>query len=230
MPACWRGLVRPLTPARGRITSHDPSHLRYSEATGVHEAAEIVDVVFSAAEETAAPEAATAEDESADSDERTAPVAFHGACIARIERNFGKRLVRQTRSSYATPDGGFAIVCAVSKTHEIAHPSYWFAFHPYQKIVLESAAEGFLVLGCGSAKTVLAIPAADLFAWLPDMWTTQREDRFYWHIRVHQEGSRFTWDRKGGQGRVDVSRYLLRESTPNDLMEADAGNVRGSTA
>src|SRR5262249_11772966 len=82
----------------------------------------------------------------------------------------GKQLVRQTRSSYATPDTRLAIVCAVSKQHDVAaHPSYWFAFHPYQKTFLERATEGFLVLGCGSARNVLAIPAKDLFSWLPDM-------------------------------------------------------------
>jgi hypothetical protein len=171
---------------------------------------EIVDVVFSTAEETAAsePTEATAEPENAD--ERVAPVAFHEACVARFEKHSGKQLIRQTRSSYATPDGTCAVVCAVSKQHDVAaHPSYWFAFHPYQKGFLEQAAEGFLVLGCGSAQTILAIPAHDLFSWLPDMWTTQRDDRMYWHIRVHCEGSRYTWDRRAGPGRVDVTRYLL---------------------
>jgi hypothetical protein len=117
---------------------------------------EIVDVVFSTAEETAEPEPeAVAESENAE--ETAAPVAFHEACVSRFEVHSGKQLVRRTRSSYATPDGTFAIVCAVSKQHDVAgHPSYWFAFHPYQKSFLERATEGFLVLGCGSPHTILA--------------------------------------------------------------------------
>ena len=92
---------------------------------------EIVDIVFFTAEEASEPEATTPEEEVSDPDERATPVAFHGACIARVEQHLGKRLVRQTRSSYATPDGALAVVCAVSKTHEVVgHPSYWFAFHP----------------------------------------------------------------------------------------------------
>jgi hypothetical protein len=171
---------------------------------------EIVDVVFSTAEETSAPEPSEGPAEPEDADEKAAPVAFHEACIARFEKHSGKQWIRQTRSSYATPDGTFAVVCSVSKQHDVAaHPSYWFAFHPYQKSFLEEAAEGFLVLGCGSAQTILAIPAHDLFSWLPDMWTTHRDDRMYWHIRVHYEGARYTWDRKAGLGRVDVTRYLL---------------------
>jgi hypothetical protein len=167
-----------------------------------------------------------------DSDERTTPVAFHGACVARVEQHLSKRLVRQTRSSYATPDRRVAIVCAVSKTYKVlGHPSYWFAFHPYQKTFLESSQAGLLVLGCGSAKTVLAIPAADLVTWLPDMWTTQRDDRVYWHIRVHQEGARYTWDRRAGLGRVDVTKYLLPEGRPNKGMQptAHADPLRGTT-
>ena len=184
---------------------------------------DIVDIVFSTAEEAAEPESTTPEEEVSVSDERATPVAFHGACIARIEQHLAKRLVRQTRSSYGTPDGTLAIVCAVSKTHEaVGHPSYWFAFHPYQKAFLEGARDAFLVLGCGSAKTVLAIPVGDLSTWLPDMWTTQRDDRLYWHIRVHQEGARYTWDRKGGLGRVEVTRYLLPEVLPNQGMHPAA--------
>lgn len=178
---------------------------------------EIVEVIFSTAEEAAEPEAEEGEEaESEEADEKTTPVAFHGGCVSRIEAHFGKRLVRQTRSSYASPDGSFAVVCSVSKTHQtLGHPSYWFAFHPYQKSFLESAAEGFFVLGCGSPNTVLAIPTADLFCWLPDMWTTQRDNRLYWHVRVHDENGRLTWDRKAGHGRVEVTRYLLPESRSN---------------
>lgn len=185
---------------------------------------DIVDIVFFTAEEAAEPEASAPEEEEVTAgEERTTPVAFHGACIARIEQHLSKRLVRQTRSSYGTPDGTLAVVCSVSKTHEVVgHPSYWFAFHPYQKTVLEGAQDAYLVLGCGSPKTVLAIPATDLFAWLPDMWTTQRDDRFYWHIRIHEEGPRFTWDRKGGLGRVDVTKYLLPDTLPSSGMEPAA--------
>jgi len=69
---------------------------------------EIVDVVFSTAEETAEPETATAADESGDSDEKTMPVAFHGACIARIEQNFGKLTLTMSfpaRKCWPTPGG-----------------------------------------------------------------------------------------------------------------------------
>jgi hypothetical protein len=173
---------------------------------------EIVDVVFSTAEETAEPETTIVEEESGDSEpaERTVPVAFHGECISRVERHFGKQLVRQTRSNYTTPDRAFAVVCAVSKTYETAgHIGYWFAFRSYQKSFLEDVAEGYLVLGCGSAETVFVIPAKDLFSWLPQMSTTEREDRMYWHLRIHLEGKSYVLDRREGRGRMDITKYLL---------------------
>jgi len=172
---------------------------------------EIVDVIFSTTEETVQPETGELDEAENEGTVRKAvPVAFHAACIERVEHRFGKRLVRQTRSSYSTPDLGLSIVCAISKQHQVAnHPSYWFAFHPYQKSFLEGASNGFLVLGCGSPKTVFAIPAVDVFPWLPDMWITQLEDRFYWHIRIHEESGRYSWDRKSGLGRIDVTKYLL---------------------
>jgi hypothetical protein len=182
---------------------------------------EIIDVVFSTAEETVElePETVTTP-ESDGEEEKSTPVAFHGACITQVEQHFNRQLLRQTRSSYASADGQFAVVCAVSKTHVIgSRPSYWFAFHPYQRSFLESTAEAFLILGCGSPKTVLAIPANDLFAWLPDMWTTQRDERFYWHIRIHDEGARYTWDRKAGLGRIDVTKYVLAEPLPNHPLQ-----------
>lgn len=139
---------------------------------------EIINIIFSTTEESVQPETAELEEAENEGHARKAvPVAFHAACIARVEQRFGKPLVRQTRSSYSTPDLELSIVCAISKTHQVAnHPSYWFAFHPYQKSFLEGAANGFLVLGCGSPATVFAIPAVDVFPWLPDMWITQLDD------------------------------------------------------
>jgi hypothetical protein len=172
---------------------------------------EIVDIVFSTTEEAAEEEAE--EHAETPEEERAAPAAFHDACMARIQRHFGTQLVRQTRSGYAIPDGQLAVVCAVSKTHHVVgHPSFWFAFHPYQKSFLDGASESFLVLGCGSPEVILLIPKAELEKWLPDMWTTERSDTFYWHVRIHDENGKYYWDRKKGAGQIDVTPYLLPES------------------
>ena len=172
---------------------------------------EIVDIVFSAAEETTDEEPEAVAIVNPEENERTAPVAFHSACIARVEEHFNHKLVRQTRSSYMSPEGSFAVVCVVSKAHDVlGHPSFWFGFHPYQKDFLAGAPKSVLVLGCGSPKVVLAFPFQDFLPWLADMWTTSQGEKFYWHIRIHEESGRFRLDRKSGVGRIDVTNYALR--------------------
>jgi len=178
----------------------------------------IIEIVFSATEE-AKQEESLSEVEADESDigtdeadKRAAPpVAFHDACIERFASEHTVTLVRRTRTSYVAPDRNMAIVCSVSKAHERqSHTFYWFAFHPYQKDFLERSDNSFLVLGCGSKQTVLSIPYLEVKPWLNDLWTTERDDRMYWHIRIQKENGKFYLDRRKGRGRLDITRFLLR--------------------
>ncbi len=174
---------------------------------------EIVDLVFSAAEESSEEEVELVPDAEQSVVGREAPVAFHGACVARVEDHYARPLVRRTRSGYTTGDGKFGIICVVSKTHDVlGHPSFWFAFHPYQREFLKDLEEAYLVLGCGSPHTIFAIPRSQIENWLSDLWTTERDGRMYWHVRIHAEDGQYKLDRRGGLGRVNVTQYLLPTS------------------
>jgi hypothetical protein len=120
---------------------------------------EIADILFSAAEEI---KQETVEVENED-DQVTAekkskepkftPVAFHDACIARIQAVLNETLVKRTRAQYSTPDKLTIINCSVSKEHgPETNPNYWFAFHPHQREVLEKAQRAFIAFGCGNSK------------------------------------------------------------------------------
>lgn len=174
---------------------------------------EIVEIVFFAAEEAKS-------NESADEDIEevslgigkivSKPVAFHDACIDRFANKTKALLVKRTRNTWASPNGDISVVCVVSKVHGTQlRTAYWFAFHPHQKDFLKGSANGFLVLGCGSKNQVMAIPFAELEGWLDGLWTTEYEDRMYWHIRVRQENSKLFLDRKKGIGRLEVTKYLI---------------------
>jgi hypothetical protein len=178
---------------------------------------DIIEIVFFTTEE-AKQEAALIEGEDYDSESESqekpkktaAPVAFHEACIERFVSWKNIILVKRSRSSYSTPDNKTAVICSVSKSHKKqTHTSYWFGFHLYQKDFLEKATDGFLVLGCGSKNNILAIPFSDLSTWLNDLWTTERDNSMYWHLRIHVEGNKMRLDRKKGKGRLDVTRYRL---------------------
>lgn len=177
---------------------------------------EIVEIVFFTAEDAKAEtsiEPAEAIDETDETDEivrATTPVSFHEACVEKFAAILNVSLIRQSRTSYVSPDGDTTVVCAVSKAHSRgSNSSYWFAFHPYQKEFLENGANSYLILGCGSADTTIVIPYSDLKGWLDSLWITELADRMYWHIRLNSEGSSLYLNRRKGSGRIDVTGYML---------------------
>jgi hypothetical protein len=173
----------------------------------------IIDLVFSAAEEVRqdAEEVELQEDQPRRKDKKAPqfiPVDFHAACIRRIEKQLSLALLKQTRATYCSPDESLVVICAVSRTH--TREMYWYAFHPHQKEKLEAAREGFVAYGCGSENIVLLIPFKDFAAWLDGMWTTQLEDRFYWHVSIRHEGSKLILRRRKGFSEIDLTKYLVK--------------------
>jgi len=172
---------------------------------------EIIDILFSAAEEVKPEELPGDQEVDKETGVKPAPMAFHEACVVRMEKHLERTLIRRSRTGYSSPDEELAIVCTVSKEHKIReHISYWFAFHPHQKEFLTQATDRFVAFGCGSEATLLFIPLADFEQWLDDMWTTEKDGRIYWHVRIHIENSHLLLDRRKGKGRLDVTHYLLK--------------------
>lgn len=173
----------------------------------------IIDLVFSAAEEVRqdVEETEVQEDMPRRKDKKVpkfVSVDFHAACIRRIEKNLNRSLLKQTRATYSSPDESLVVVCAVSRAH--SREMYWYAFHPHQKEKLEAAREGYVAYGCGSDKIVLLIPFKDFAPWLEGMWTTQLEDRFYWHVSIRQEGAKLALRRRKGFSEIDLTKYLVK--------------------
>jgi len=181
---------------------------------------DIVDLVFSTAEEVKQEDElveSSLEDVredagsgSQDGGPKFVPVAFHEACVARIQTALHVPLVRESRATFATPDRAIAVVCIVSKQHnQTGTPGYWFAFHPHQKLSLQSAPTAYVAFGCGSPDQLLLIPF-DVFAgWLDGMNITERPDRMYWHVKIGRDGARFILGRRTGMPRIDLTQYLI---------------------
>ncbi len=175
---------------------------------------DIVDLVFSAAEEVKQDDAESAAGELTQGKKvkvASVAVAIHDACVARLSKRRRVTLVRQSRSKYVEPHGDLRVVCAVSKVHgQRGRPDFWFAFHPHQGDFLKDGKDSLLVLGCGTPDRVLAIPYAKLQDWLGDLWTTERDNgQYYWHLRLHHRGDKLVLDRRKGKGPLDVSQFLL---------------------
>lgn len=174
---------------------------------------EIIDIVFSTAEDVKKeePEEREVDTDEDDKQTRVKPVSFYDACIERIEHQLKKTLVRQSRTTYASPDESLRITCAISKQYERGSQSaFWFAFHPFQKEFLEQANElSFATFGCGSEQIVILIPFDDFKNWLDQMNTTDSEGRFYWHVSIIKEGENLILYRKKGAARIDLNKYLV---------------------
>jgi hypothetical protein len=89
------------------------------------------------------------------------------------------------------------------------HSKYWFAFHPHQKETIAKYPQGYVAFGCGSAELIVFIPAKEFVGWLERFWTTELEDRFYWHVRIVGDKAKLTMDTKAGFTPIDVTQYLV---------------------
>jgi hypothetical protein len=136
--------------------------------------------------------------------------SFQAECIARVSEKLGAALVKQSRTTYRTPDDDLAVSCAVSKEYRRSGRSYyWFAFHPEQQAKLERAAKAYAVFGCGSEQTTFLFPYSEWVSWLPGLNETANEDRHYWHVQITQMEGRWIMLRKSGFQSVDITDYLI---------------------
>jgi hypothetical protein len=179
---------------------------------------DIVELLFSTASEVKQEEIEPDESEPDLSDRKREPkfipVAFHEACVARIEIALGTPLVRESRATFRSPDRSLLLVCAVSKEHDRAgFHGYWFALHPYQREMLRSLSNAYVAFGCGSPNDVLLIPAGGFDKWLDGMNVTQRGDHMYWHVKIAREGERLALARPG-VARIDLTGYLVTTPAP----------------
>lgn len=175
---------------------------------------EIADILFSAAEDIKQDRLTAVEDEReelpASDGLKDAPVAFHEACIERIQSHLGFALVKRTRAQYSTPDQKICVNVSVSKEHDTdTRPNYWFAFHPHQRDILDSASDAYVAFGCGDSSRLLVIPFKTFDTWLPGLWTTEKDQRMYWHISISRNSSGLELRRKKGEGTIDLSSYIV---------------------
>jgi hypothetical protein len=176
---------------------------------------EIVDILFSTAEDikqTEVPEETIEDGDPGVYKPKFVPVAFHEACVQKIQQQLGQPLLKHSRVTYSSTNGAVSLICAISKEHiKPSQRSFWFAFHPHQKEFLASSERSYVALGCGSEKQVLLIPFNEFVNWLDGMNVTQNDDRFYWHVSIFREDERLVLHRRRGIPQIDLTKYKLPE-------------------
>jgi len=125
-------------------------------------------------------------------EKRFTPVNFHDECIEKIEDHLNLNFIKQTKISYETKNKEIGIICAISKEHKQGkNVKYWFAFHPHQDEFLKEYRKAYVAYGCGSANQTFLIPYKKFRDLVANMWTTEKEDRMYWHVVIHKRGKKF---------------------------------------
>jgi hypothetical protein len=183
--------------------------LRPKEYTKVDE---IIDLVFSAAKDVKEEEKLQHDLEPSEGDaKKFTPVNFRDACIARLQVHLKTTLIKRSAALFSSADETVGVICLNSRKHEQGkHSKYWFGFHPHQKETIAKYQHGYVVFGCGSADTVFSIPAKEFVGWLDKFWTTEDENRFYWHVRIVENKGKFAIDTKAGCESVDITGFYLK--------------------
>lgn len=195
-----------------KIQSRIHSVLRPREFTRLDE---IIDLLFSTAEDIRQEqvlERDSEEEPERDTDRKPkfTPMAFHDACVRRLEKVLGTPLVKQSRATFNAPDQPIRVICAVSREHiRSGVPSYWFAFHPHQAEYLAATKQSYVAFGCGSEERLLLIPYADFLVWVEGMNETTNDERSYKHVSISRTAEHFELVRRQGWPRIDLTSYLV---------------------
>ena len=176
----------------------------------------IIDLVFDTAQEAitddTSEEPGTVPTEPANENKpKFTPSSFHSDCADRLASICAVVLNRESKTFYSTADKTTRFWVVVSKEHgEAPSAKYWFAMHPYQLERLQSADTGMVALGCGSAKKILLIPLAVIEEHLDQTWTTVRDDRMYWHIKIEQRAGSHYWALGKESDNLLLDEFLVR--------------------
>jgi hypothetical protein len=121
-------------------------------------------------------------------------------------------LIKQTRISFSNKDKSTGLICAISKPHKQGqYQKYWFAFHPHQQDFLSNYENAYVAYGCGSPENTFLIPFKEFEPFVKNFWTTENEDRMYWHIVIHYREKKYYLAQplieKGSM--IDITKYKI---------------------
>ncbi|MEZ4817577.1 MAG: hypothetical protein R2776_06365 [Flavobacteriaceae bacterium] len=140
------------------------------------------------------------------------PVNFYLACVENISKILDLNFVKHSKISFATKDKSTGLICAISKEHiQGKNQKYWFAFHPHQNDFLQGFDNSYVGYGCGNANQVFLIPFKIFKTLVPNMWTTEKEDRMYWHVVIHKRDNKFLLQQPKNdiENLLDITKYKI---------------------
>lgn len=120
------------------------------------------------------------------------PVNFYEECINKIQNKLKTILIKQSRISFSNQEGSIGIICSISKPYiQGSVEKYWFAFHPHQKEYLSDFSSSYVAYGCGNQNNIFLIPFNIFKPLIKNMWTTEKENRMYWHVFIQKINTKY---------------------------------------
>lgn len=128
-----------------------------------------------------------------------------------FETKFNTKLVKKTRALYWSSDRNFATACTISKLYHGKTFSYWYAFHPTWQEFLEKSENGYFIIGGMDINLAFAIPLHVIRGKQPELNTTTKNGRMYWHIQVQktEEGTYQMQCQKSGD-HLDLTPFEIK--------------------
>lgn len=159
----------------------------------------LIDLIFLTSQDLQLDEPVEIEDEEVikqkaekSSEPKFSPVNFHEGCLEKIQEKLEINFIKQSRISFTNKDGTVGLICAISKAHKQGkNQKFWFAFHPHQQDFLKEYSKAYIAYGCGSPENTFLIPFEEFKPLIKNFWTTENEDRMYWHIVIHYRDNKY---------------------------------------
>ena len=124
-------------------------------------------------------------DQEIDENTKQEKVNFNDECIAKIQKQLNKKLVKESRAAFSDKDKEIGVISIISKKYQKTNDErYWYGFHPYYLDFLKNYEKAFVSFGCGSEDVIFLIPIDKFEPLLKNMNITEKENSMYWHVVI----------------------------------------------
>jgi len=173
----------------------------------------IIDLVFATKEDAEPQSDVPAEDSKGHEDLRLPNASFHDLVLPRLEKHFGKPLVRRARVVWAFPDDSVAVSCQVSRQYDAPQGAnlYWYGLKRTTREKLSAFPKAWCAFGLGSPDQVIVLPYDFLATYLDGMFTSPDNSGgiLHWHVRLRDQGDAIDLLTQRDSVGVDVTRFKL---------------------
>jgi hypothetical protein len=116
--------------------------------------------------------------------------------------------VRKSKTNFTDEGGTLHIACAVSKRYDSTYQPYWYALHPAWVTFIESARDGYFILGCMDRDEAFALPLSVVQAAKDKLNASVKKDgKTYWHVALTEELGVLKWNLSKVGQKIDLSPY-----------------------